>query len=473
MKQSLQIKRNYNIFPSKNEAVSHLNDINPTLKDGEIVLCRYKENENIKTLIGIACATENGNFLTSFDSMSAIGKGLQRTNNGTLEVKLSNKNNETNYLIIDKENNGLKVTNMNANDVMTKEIQIIGTPLADIILEKNPSFSSITASNIQDVLTTLLCQELWPNEENIKSKTGSVTASIKAPTITLSSSATTLEVGTKISASTISFNGNSYANITNSLVSGMSYGYSFENDNNKDSDNTSFSKSATTGIVQTATTQMVCTLTGFTQSAFQQITGTTTLSKENYDLGQIKDGTNKITIAITGQPITYSIEEIPVLYPTSNIGKTSGTCVTTKINAVSGTTTTSTNSNSKTINGVRYGFYGIITDDPEILGQESFEYNSTNIRKMTPLKSKKTFTIVGDNVGRVIIALPSSWNAEIKSITDAEQMNNDLYGSETGYPSQYKEVSVEGANNYTAEVYHVYTFDPQSPVKINQTITFK
>ena len=92
---------------------------------------------------------------------------------------------------------------------------------------------------------------------------------------------------------------------------------------------------------------------------------------------------------------------------------------------------------------------------------------------MTPLKSKQTFYISGDNVGRVIIALPSSWNAQIDTIIDAEQMNQDLYGSETGYSSQYKEVSVEGANNYTAEVYHVYTFDPQTPIKINQTITFK
>ena len=53
-------------------------------------------------------------------------------------------------------------------------------------------------------------------------------------------------------------------------------------------------------------------------------------------------------------------------------------------------------------------------------------------------------------------------------------MNTDLFGSETGYSTTYvKTIAVEGAYKYQAEDYNVYTYDPQSPISINQTITFK
>lgn len=517
--QSLQIKRNKKIFESKEEAVNHLQTLTNKLDDGEIVLCRYFNDETIQTLIGFETKYEITNendelqtieTIAYLDSFSEVGDGFFRDDKGILQInagdgliikdnkiqvalengleikdgKINAKVNKkiTNFLHVDAD--GLKVDDINANVTKTTEqILIMGGPLATTevktelgrIFGKDANDNPYIPANtdLQSLLVNLFCKELYPSISASNSQKGSVIASINAPTITLSSTASTLEVGTKISASTISFNGNSKARVTKSMVTGMTYGYSFTNDSQEDSNETSLSKDATTGLVQTATTKMVCSLSGFTKSKFTDITGTTTLSKTSYDLGQIISGTNTITISITGQPISYSIDSIPVLYPTSNIGKTQSGCVTTKIDAVSGTTTAPTSSASKSINGVRYGFYGIIIDDPDEAGQETFEYNSTNIRKLTPLKSKQTFYISGDNVGRVIIALPSSWNAQIDTIIDAEQMNQDLYGSETGYSSQYKEVSVEGANNYTAEVYHVYTFDPQTPIKINQTITFK
>ena len=516
--QSLQIKRNKTIFDTKEKAVRHLQNLVDNLDDGEIVLCRYlnQDNETIQTLVGFETKyevfneeTEETTIIQSIayvDSLNDVGAGFIRDINNVPQLNLGNgleidENNKINVVFgeglklvegsisvkvnekvnnfIQMDDDGLKVTEMKTNVTKTNDkIVVMGGPLASADVQKlfpkdsdnNPYIAANT--NIQDLLFKLFCQEIYPIISASNSISGNVTASINAPIIELSQTASNVEVGTFISATTISFNGNSYSNPTSSIVNGMEYGYSKSNNNVRWSYDKSIEKEPVTTIVSTAQTTMVCELVGFSASPFT-ITGDTVLSNNKYDLGQVQYGVNTINVSISGQPISYTIEEIPVVYPCSNLGKTSGDVKTTKIGTISGTTQVPTNSNSKTINGVRYGYYGIITDNPEVVGQETFEYTSANIRKLTALTSKKTFTIQGDNVGRVIIALPSSWNAKIDTIIDAAQMYQDLYGSETGYSSQYKEVSVEGANNYTAEVYHVYTFDPQNSISINQTITFK
>ena len=115
----------------------------------------------------------------------------------------------------------------------------------------------------------------------------------------------------------------------------------------------------------------------------------------------------------------------------------------------------------------------MIIDDPNVAGQEEFTYTSQAFRDLNALVSPKDFTISGENVGRVIIAIPQSWKTEIKEIRDAEQMNNDLFGSSTGYMKNPITYKIEGANGYESGDYDVYEYNPSNPIKINQTVKFK
>lgn len=495
MAQSLQIKRNKNIFDNKIDAVNHLNSLVNKLEDGEIVLCRYFNDGTVQTLIGFQTkygivnenTSENEiiNTITYLDSFSEVGNGLSRNENGVLQVKLDNSG--VNFL--KNTENGLKVDNMEANvTTITKDIQVVGGPLANeklqnILKDTDTAGNKIIKSgtSIEDLLITLFCKEEYPT--NYKSTSGNVNSYINAPIVTLSNENQNVEVGTEITA-TMSFSGNSIAKITASTVTGLTYGYIKDSIfYNKDK----ITETPSTSHTETTTAKLTYTINkGFTsaEKTSDSITSTTVTEKfENIKLGKITDGENKITLSVSGQSITYNCNEIPSVYPKSNVGNTAQTEVTTAVESFSGITTVPTSATSVTINGVRYGFYGIITDDPQVAGQETFNYTSENIRNLTPLTSADDFTIVGDNVGRVIIAIPNSWGKEIEKINDANQMGNDLWDSSLGYvttpynaetnPSGMREMDIKGANGYESSKYKVYTYDPGQSISINQTVTFK
>ena len=137
---------------------------------------------------------------------------------------------------------------------------------------------------------------------------------------------------------------------------------------------------------------MICEYTGFTVNTFTGMIGTTVLEKTNCNLGHIVEGDNTIKVTITGQPISYTIEEINSVYPCSNIGNTKEELKTKKIESQDSETIAPTNSNTKTIVGVRYGFYGMLNETQK----ETFSYTSNEIRNLTSLTEEKTFNIKGD-----------------------------------------------------------------------------
>jgi hypothetical protein len=513
MAQSLQIKRNKNIFNTKEDAVNHLKSLVNKLEDGEIVLCRYFNGDSIQTLIGIetkyGVLNENTkeediiSTITHFDSFDEIGNGLLRDDKGKLHIKID----DTTINFLTNSENGLKVSNMHANvTTTTEDIVVVGGPLVnkdlqDILTETDSLGNKIikAGTNVQDLLFTLFCKEVYPLTQDkingtISGFSGSVTSTINSPILSITCTVNgkkidvtnnlQVEVGTTISANTISFNGNSIANVKNSYVSGITYGYSLTNDNIKDFSGNTITKIPSTNHVSSAVTTIKYTLTNFsTTEKNVSKSGTTLQSFSDVNLGQVIDGDNKIVVNVTGQPISYSCEEINSVYVCSNVGKTSEKHKTPKVDGFSGTTIAPISSTTMTVKGVRYGFYGIIIDDPNVIGQETFEYTSTNIRNLTPLISPQTFTVKGDKVGRVIIAIPNSWGKEIDKITDSEQMGTDLWDSSIGYvttsydeninPNGMREIDVNGANEYSASKYKVYTFNPGQPISINQTVTFK
>ena len=323
--QSLQIKRNKEIFTTKEDAINHLNSLVDKLQYGEIVLWRYFNGETIQTLVGFETKYEitNSNSqqkevvsaIAYIDSLKKMGKGFYYDTNDVLQLNLGSgltvdqnnaiqlvlgkglkidndskvdvkiNSNVTNFLQVDDD--GLKVGNMGANVTITTEpILVMGGPLAtdkvQAVLPKTDDEAQIpyiaANTNLQELLIRLFCNEMYPSISSANVQQGNVTARIHPPLLQLSQTATTLEVGTYISATTISFNDNSIAISNPSMISGLTYGYSFENNNQKESTDTFILREPTTGFVTTATTQMVCALTGFTGTKFNPITGNTVLS---------------------------------------------------------------------------------------------------------------------------------------------------------------------------------------------------
>lgn len=433
MIKNLQIKRNRIIYQDKNNAINALNNIKNDLKDGEIVLSRYYVNGNIETLIGVKTIngnTHNINYLDSFADLS--GSEIQAS---TTKI--------------------------------TSDIPVAGGPLADLVSDK---IQTITAgTDIQALLFDLFCEELYPT--NYKSEKGNVTARINAPTLILKTSASTLnnntslEVGTKVSATTISFNGNSIANMTASTVTGMIYGYSNNDDNDKDSSDDSITKQPSTSITTTSKASLKCELTGFSESAFEKIeqSGNTTPSKNNFNLGAVKDGDNTIKISITGQTIQYSISGISSVYPCSNLGNTDSNYKTNAVELVSSTATTApTASSTFTINGVRYGFHGKVDESTTITSDVIRELTN----KMTTA-SASTITVSGTTVIKYIVAIPQKWERKITYVED----NFNHYGITNSYKLSSTSVSVADASGGNETAYDIYIYTSAIADDIKHTIT--
>lgn len=110
--------------------------------------------------------------------------------------------------------------------------------------------------------------------------------------------------------------------------------------------------------------------------------------------------------------------------------------------------------NSKDYVGVRYMFWGPMTD-------AGAELSSANIRALAHKEaaSKKTLGSFGPGEGakKVVVAVPAGH--KITKVLLTSSMNADITSS---FVKQSSTVSVEGANNYAGTAYDVYVYQPAS-----------
>ena len=426
MSQKLQLKRNYTIFSSKDDALAHIESVYSTLEDGEIVLCRYEKGYTI---------------IESLDE-------LQIQDN---EIKISNKEGEKNFLEIDSENNGLKVIGIDADKVSTQEITIVGTPLADLILSKRPEMDKISG-NVQEILELLLSEELWPENIGIIEAKISGSVSVPSPSNLVSgvTSGSVVEVGTTcvfnkltISEPTISKTG--------STVTGLTYGYSFSNNNTRVSTSTTITYSSTLTMgVDSGRYYIIQNVTGFTNSDSKESSGDVA-SNVIIDsrLVYISEGENKMTVDYITPSVSATFEKIPTIYGCSNLGKTKDEdkYKFKEKQPFSVTDTVVSGSSSFTVTGARYSFVGA--------SNGSFVANSDNVRSLGKYKyNKNNTTAVTANAGntQVIIAFPSSWGS-LTEVSDNNALGASLLGNFVLTTTQ-----VKGANDYDGVDYNVYVY---------------
>lgn len=223
----------------------------------------------------------------------------------------------------------------------TDEILVAGGPLADLL--NKAGINSISSdTSMQDLFISLFTKELWPT--NLAFKEGTVSATIAAPSFTLSSTnlvevGATVTIGkTTLSAATMSTTARTY--------SGFTYGYSSANDNTKDSSNTTITVNASNAALNSVNYTMKRTTNGSVENA----TANTNPAQVTLDSKTFKaiEGTNTVKVDITGPTANATFASMPVYYACSNLGKTSEEHKSVAKDTV--TKTSATPSNSKTLN---------------------------------------------------------------------------------------------------------------------------
>ena len=115
---------------------------------------------------------------------------------------------------------------------------------------------------------------------------------------------------------------------------------------------------------------------------------------------------------------------------------------------------TKTATSSQALIGVRYMFWGPMTD-------ASAELNSANIRALAHKEESKAKTLnefgPGDKAVKVVVAVPAG--RKITKVLLTSSMNADITSS---FAKQTSTVSVEGAQGYTGTAYDVYVYQPAS-----------
>lgn len=114
---------------------------------------------------------------------------------------------------------------------------------------------------------------------------------------------------------------------------------------------------------------------------------------------------------------------------------------------------TKTATSSQALVGVRYMFWGPMTEDIAL--------NSANIRALAHKEESKAKTLTtfgpGDNAVKVVVAVPAG--RKITKVLLTSSMNADITSS---FAKQTSTVSVEGAQGYAGTAYDVYVYQPAS-----------
>lgn len=114
---------------------------------------------------------------------------------------------------------------------------------------------------------------------------------------------------------------------------------------------------------------------------------------------------------------------------------------------------TKTATSSQALIGVRYMFWGPMT--------ENVALNSANIRALAHKEESKAKTLAtfgpGDNAVKVVVAVPAG--RKITKVLLTSSMNADITSS---FAKQTSTVSVEGAQGYAGTAYDIYVYQPAS-----------
>ena len=437
------------------------------------------------------------------DSVEGIVLSEQFTSDAEMqkgELLICNDPNNPTIYIMDKEGSPKKIAGGGGSvetyddtaiwDAVNKNSAAIGdledkgvdsTIPEDIVVAGLPTSGQFGAGNyknndvikagtdIYTILQNILCKELYPT--NVLPKSATATPTMNDLTLTLDVNIDDkVEVGTLVTLTKANTNGTSCSTNASS-ISGMTYGYSFSDNDTKVSSDKAISKTCTVTPKDKTHTITATIVSGFNNGSevatFDIVKGDGYAELSNIALGNIVEGSgNKITISATGATYAYQADKIDKVYYCSNLGNTDKDKYVDGVAKVDAVTESPKASASASVTGAYYYFLGY--SDNTLYSQ----FDSDSIRNLTVksgwIDSKNDTIIVGStpmksNGKSIVIACPDTY--ELATIENPPADLKPLFltsgtGSDGTVSVKCGEINVN---------YHVYVY----PITNNVQVDFK
>ena len=437
-------------------AVSHTHE-NKEVLDGineEKVTAWDSIEGNVKTWVGeqgflteenhTGLATED--FVT--DKIGEIkpyegGNAIDVVNN-KVDVKVSDEG----FLKV-TEDNELTVDNITLDATTTsKDITIEGGQWAAAVKAVYTGGTIPAGTTLQSFLESMICVEKFDTSYSL-SQTFTVSCGSIGNGISGATNNSSVEVGTKVSLK--SFSANPTSASQSYTVSTFDYGYKLGlNGTYKSS--TSYTYSSLTPTLKSSNDALTATFTNFAdenEDAISNISANTSISTVDM---RVKDGSNKVVIAQTGDTYTSEAHTGETIYVATNLKnyyKSDKKTDNIFTPVVSSTTKTATASTTYTVTGYRNTFYG--TTSATDASDATFIRTLNKSNKAIAANNTISFdTKSSDGHLRMIIASPRTIKS-VKNSTGTQDLTALLEGTK-------KTVKVGGVDNYSPIDYNVYDY---------------
>lgn len=220
------------------------------------------------------------------------------------ELQITTTNNETFTVNL----SSLIVNDTTSTVTVSNQIQVTGTPLADIFNACGVD-NIDPGKNLQDLLVELLCKEVWPEAISITNPSASITFK----DVTSTNAGKTYEVGEKVRANASLAATPISVSKVDATLGNLTYGYALapaDSEIVKD----------TLGNILTSYT--VPTVVNFTEGTVDISYSETVTDNDTVYVNTSEAGNKSFTVTQTPQNYTFSYSNagIPSLYPANNLG---------------------------------------------------------------------------------------------------------------------------------------------------------
>lgn len=425
---------------------------------------------------------ENNGYQGKIERAGEIvgGDAISVADGNQVDVKLDNT---TDKNFITKNEEGLAVTGIDANKTTTtKNIQILGGPLAKLFENAGIAVSDITAgTSVEEIFMNLLCQEEWPSPTP---DNGTCSFKINGtPSISVSGGTYVnnglIEIGTPITIDQITAKQVTTNTVRKPSIKNIEWGYRTELTGATNT-NTSIETNWTTAQTDSSFFKLEVNIdSGFTGNSEPDAVTATTYSSckiEPFALTAVS-GTNKITVTETPAQFEASHTGIPAYYVVSNMGNVDENKKTQVISAViEHKPSISAVTNSLTLTGVypifTNGISASTSDDKGAAMVDLENHVSGDGTKLTLMKSGTQFAVSfaahTKGVEGYRLYLPGDWkvteafainantakyavNQTTKFIALADKVERTIQGNKVEY-TVYEYLATEGANRVRFKV---------------------
>jgi hypothetical protein len=222
-----------------------------------------------------------------------------------------------------------------------------------------------TDNTVEDILRDLLCKEIYPDVSLLTTNPTLSFSGLKGATA--SNYQSLMEVGSVLNLNPVTI-GTASISDGSRRGTGFTYGYSVDNDGEKDGDNNPSSIPATSSLV--GSYSLIETYSPSSIGTVRTVDASDNCDNVKFDEGSVKIGLgiNTISISATSPSGTYTHPEYPEYFVISNLGKTDVNEKLPKASAVNGSLSSITKSANISVTGV-YPVYvnidsGSFVDEP-------------------------------------------------------------------------------------------------------------